>query len=166
MKASRIGSDPQKFTFGSTRMRSRRLKLCLFVVLVSISSLAVAQSPRVVRVANPNPAAQQQIVQRARHSYYSLRAEGLDEFQSTIKPNWEKVLKDQGISDSAQLQAALRLLNGLHFTMVLDNKGKVTIKHRSDVEPPNENARKGFEQIYAGLDQAVSGLFDTWSVFM
>src|SRR5262249_33687969 len=58
------------------------------------------------------------------------------------------------------------MLNGLHFTMVLDQQGKVSVKHRSDVEPPNEQARHGFEQIYSGIDQAVSGFFATWSLFM
>jgi hypothetical protein len=147
-------------------MRTRRLKICLPLLLVSISALAVAQAPRVVHVADVKPAAQQEIVQRARQSYYSLRAVGLDEFQSTIKPNWEKVLHDQDVTDSAQLQAALRLLNGLHFTMLMDKDGKVTVQHRTDVEAPNEKVKQGFEQIYSGIDQAVSGFFATWSLFM
>jgi hypothetical protein len=147
-------------------MRTRRLKICLPLLLVSISTIAMAQAPRVVRVADVKPAAQQEIVQHARQSYYSLRAVGLDEFQSTVKPNWEKVLNDQGVSDSTQLQAALRLLNGLHFTMLLDKDGKVTVQHRTDAEPPNEQVRQGFEQIYSGIDQAVSGFFATWSLFM
>jgi hypothetical protein len=147
-------------------MRTRRLKICMALLLASISALAVAQAPRAVQVADAKPAAQQEIVKRARQSYYSLRAVGLDEFQSTVKPNWEKVLKDQGVSDSTRLQAALQLLNGLHFTMVLDKDGKVTVQHRTDSEPPNEQVKQGFEQIYSGIDQAVSGFFTTWSLFM
>ncbi|HET9281518.1 MAG TPA: hypothetical protein VFR24_06110 [Candidatus Angelobacter sp.] len=147
-------------------MKSNRLKICLPLLLVSISTLALAQSPRVVHVSGLSPAAQQEIVKHARQSYYSLRSAGLDGFQSTIKPNWEKVLKDQGVSDSTQLEAALRLLNGIHFTMLLDENGQITVNHRADTEPPNEQVRQGFEQIYGGIEQAVSGFFSTWSLFM
>ena len=114
----------------------------------------------------PGVAAGRQVVEQGHKSYYSLRAMGLDEFQSAIQPNWEKVLRDQNVTDAAQLQAALKLLNGLHFTMVLDKEGKVTVNHQADVEPPNDTVRKGFEDIYSGIDQAVSGFFATWSLFM
>ncbi len=147
-------------------MRTRRLNFWLPLLLISISAVAVAQSPRVVHGSGLTPAAQHKILQDARQSYYSLRAVGLDEFQSTIKPNWEKVLHDQGITDAAQVKAALQLLNGLHFSMELDENGKVTVNHHSDVEPPNEQVKQGFEQINSGIEQAVSGFFATWSLFM
>lgn len=147
-------------------MRTRLLKICLPLLLMSISAIASAQSPRVVHTAAMSPIAQQEIVKRARQSYYSLRAVGLDEFQSTVKPNWEKVLNDQGISDAKQVQAAVALLNGLHFTMFLDQRGNVSVKHTAEIEPPNDQVRKGFEQIYGGIEQAVSGFFATWSLFM
>jgi hypothetical protein len=111
-------------------------------------------------------AARKKVVQQGRKSYYSLRTMGLDEFQSAIQPNWEKVLRGQNVTDAAQLETALKLLNGLHFTMVLDKEGKVTVNHQTDVEPPNDTVRKGFDEIYSGLDQAVSGFFTTWAVFM
>lgn len=144
-------------------MKAFRCTISLSLLLVLISVLTTAQT---ASAAKNKVAAQQEVVKRARQSYYSLRAAGLDEFQSTITPNWESVLRDQGISDPAQLQAALQLLSGLHFTMLLDHDGKVTVNHRTDVEPPNEQARQGFDQIYSGIDQAVSGFFATWSLFM
>jgi len=145
-------------------MKTRWFGLFLASVLAVSGAAAVAQGTS--STAGRNNATQQQIIQRGRDAYYSLRAQGLDEFQSTIKPNWENVLKGQGVSDSAQLDAALKLLNGLHFTMVMDKDGKVTVTHTSDNEPPNEQVRAGFNQIYSGIDQAVSGFFATWSLFM
>ena len=148
-------------------MRIRMLKICLPLVLGSISAMAAAQTPRIVpRVAAMSPIVQREIVKRARHSYYSLRTVGLDEFQSTVTPNWEKVLNDQGVSDAEQAKAALLLLNSLHFTMLLDPQGNVLVKHTVEVEPPNDQVRRGFDQIYSGIDQAVSGFFATWSLFM
>ena len=136
-------------------MKIRWFGLFLALVLASLGSAAVAQT-----------AMARQVVERGHKTYYSLRAHGLDGFQSTIQPNWQQVLKDQGVNDSAQLEAALKLLNGLHFTMVMDEKGNVTVAHKSDNEPPNEQVRQGFNQIYSGIDQAVSGFFATWSLFM
>lgn len=107
-----------------------------------------------------------EVITHARESYYSLRGMGLLEFQSSIKPTWEITLADQIRSDPAGAQRGLDLLNGLHFNMTLDDRGKVKVEHRADIAPPNEQAAKGFNQIYSGMDQAVSGFFDTWSLFM
>jgi hypothetical protein len=106
------------------------------------------------------------VVEEGRQAYYNLRAAGLDEFRATIKPNWALVLKDQLRADPAKGEAALKLLNGLHFSMLLDKDGQVTVSHHTDTEPANEQQRSGFEQIYSGMDQAIKGFFTTWSVFM
>jgi hypothetical protein len=136
------------------------LKTCVSMMLVCVlgATAAAASQPAV-----PDRA---RIVEQARRSYYSLRAVGLDEFQSTVKPNWEVVLRDELKTSPENAQAALKLLNGLHFSMLLDKDGKVTMSHHADVEPTNDKQREGFAQIYSGMDQAVSGFFATWSMFM
>jgi len=145
-------------------MRTRWLKSSLPLLLAGcFCGVAVAQA---TKTPPDQEAARKRVVQQGHNAYYSLRAHGLDEFQSTIKPNWEMVLKDELRTSPEQGQAALKLLNGLHFTMLLDNDGKVTVTHRADTEPPNEQVRQGFDQIYSGIDQAVSGFFATWSLFM
>jgi hypothetical protein len=106
------------------------------------------------------------VMEDARHAYYSLRSAGLDEFRATVKPNWEVVLKDQLASDPATAQAGLKLLNGIHFSMLLDATDKVTVTHQTDAAPSNEQQRKGFEDIYSGMDQAINGFFTTWELFM
>lgn len=151
-------------------MKACCVGICSFFVLAGCLT-AVAQNkpaPAVqpAQAANVAPIADQQVLQQAQRAYYSLRKQGLDELQATVKPNWELVLKDELKSNPEQGQNALKLLNGLHFTMLLDKDGKVTVTHRTDTEPPNEQVRKGFEQIYGGIDQAVSGFFATWSLFM
>jgi hypothetical protein len=138
-------------------MKPRWLGIC--VPLLLICGLAAAQSQKPV----PD---RKKVVQEARQAYYNLRTAGLDEFRATIRPNWESVLKDQLKADPAQGQAAVKLLNGLHFYMLLDKDAKVTVTHHTDVEPANQQQREGFDQIYSGLDQAVSGFFATWSMFM
>lgn len=142
------------------------LVACFCSVAVSQTakpSAPVAQSPKAAPKAQT---ADQRIVRQGREAYYSLRADGLDEFQATIKPNWALVLKDQLKADPASGQAAVKLLNGLHFSMLLDKDGKVTVTHHTDTEPANEQQRQGFAQIYSGMDQAINGFFTTWELFM
>jgi hypothetical protein len=138
-------------------MKHRSLGLCALLMLAC--GLAAAQSA--VPVAD-----RQKVVEKGRQAYYNLRAAGLDEFRATIKPNWALVLKDQLKADPAKGEAALKLLNGLHFSMLLDKDGKVTVTHHTDSEPANDQQRSGFDQIYSGMDQAITGFFTTWSVFM
>jgi len=130
-------------------MKPNWRKLCLPLLLAcGFAAVAHSQTP----VAN-----RKKVIEDARQAYYSLRVEGLDEFRATVKPNWELVLKDQ---------AGLKLLNGLHFSMLLDRKDKVTVTHHADVEPSNEQQRQGFDQIFSGMDQAINGFFATWELFM
>ena len=132
-------------------------KLCLLLIACCFFAMAQAQT---------SVADSKKVIQDARHAYYSLRAVGLDEFRATVKPNWELVLKDQLKSDPAGAQAGLKLLNGLHFSMLLDRSDKVTVTHHTDTAPSNEQQRKGFDDIYSGMDQAINGFFTTWELFM
>ena len=130
-------------------------KLCFLLVACCLSAMAQTS------VTDPK-----KVMEDARHTYYSLRTAGLDEFRATVKPNWELVLKDQIKSDPAGAQAGLKLLNGLHFSMLLDRNDKVTVTHHTDVDPTNDQQRKGFQDIYSGMDQAINGFFTTWELFM
>ena len=133
-------------------------KICLPLLMVcGLLTTAQSQTP----VANSK-----KVMEDARHAYYGLRAAGLDEFRATIKPNWELVLKDQIKADPVAGQAGVKLLNGLHFSMLLDRSDKVTVTHHTDTPPSNEQQRQGFDQIYSGMDQAINGIFATWSLFM
>ena len=139
-------------------MKPHWRKLCSHLLLAStFAALAQSQTPATNS---------KKVIEDARQSYYSLRSAGLEEFRATVKPNWELVLKDQIKADPAAAQAGLKLLNGLHFSMLLDRADKVTVTHRTDIAPSNEKQREGFDQIYSGMDQAINGFFTTWEVFM
>ena len=142
-------------------MKHRSLSLCALLLLAC--GLAAAQNQTGT---NPDDLGSKMVVERARKAYYNLRAAGLDEFRATVTPNWKLVLEKQLKDDPENGQAALKLLNGLHFSMLLDKDGKVTVTHHADTEPANDQQRQGFDQIYSGMDQAITGFFTTWSVFM
>jgi hypothetical protein len=103
---------------------------------------------------------------KARAASYSLKDRGLMGFQTTVNPNWRLVLKDMLATNPDQAETALKLLNGIHFTVSMDPEGAVTVTHHTDVEAPNPEAAKGFTEIYAGMEQAMTGFFDTWKPFM
>lgn len=142
-------------------MKRCSLRVCALLLLAC--GLAAAQNQTGT---NPDDLGRKMVIERATRAYYNLRTAGLEEFRATIKPNWSLVLKQQLKDDPAKGEAALKLLNGLHFSMLLDKKGKVTVTHHTDTEPANDQQRQGFDQIYSGMDQAITGFFTTWSVFM
>ena len=139
-------------------MKPRWHKFCL-PLLMACCLVSIGHSQTQV-------ADSKKVLEDARHAYYSLRAAGLDEFRATVKPNWELVLKDQLKADPATAQAKLKLLNGIHFSMLLDQTDKVTVAHHADIAPSNEEQSNSFDDIYSGMDQAMNGFFSTWSLFM
>ena len=159
-------------------MKPGLLTICLSLLLIcSLGAAARAQAgaktsatPATFAATQPKSTSptleQKRVIEQARRAYYGLRALGLDEFQAAVKPNWEIVLKGQLKADPVAGERGLKVLNGLHFSMVLDKDGKVTLTHHTDAEPANEQQRKGFDEIYSGMDQAIDGFFATWSLFM
>jgi hypothetical protein len=143
---------------------SKMKRLCAFFLVGSLLAFAGSEA----RALQAPPASQdrKEVLHKARMAYYSLRGLGLLEFQSSITPTWEVTLAQEIRNDPASAQAGIKTLNGLHFAMTLDEQGKVKVAHRSDAPPPNEKAAAAFNQIYSGMDQAVSGFFETWSMFM
>jgi hypothetical protein len=131
--------------------------LCALLLLTSLGSLA----PEAMA---GDRADKREIVRQARAAHYSLRLQGLDSFESTVSPNWEVVLSvEREIENKAE---TMRLLNGLHFAMSLDARGKVAVTHRADVAAANETVQKGYDQIFGGMEQVVSGFFATWGPFV
>jgi len=101
------------------------------------------------------------VINRARDSYYNLKRLGLLEFRANIRPSWELMLKGQSTSPEA-----MKLLNGLHFSILFGESGDVVVNHQADFPPQNEVIAKGYRDIFEGVDNAVYGFFETWNLFM
>jgi len=102
-----------------------------------------------------------EVIRKARLAYYNLRTLGLVGFRANLQPNWELAVKNI-TTDPARL----KMLNGLHFSMSLDEQGAVKVNHSSDAGPPTEEMQNSFNQIYEGMDEMVSGFFATWRLFI
>jgi len=131
------------------------LFLCLSLSGVTLPAAFAADS-----------ADKKEILKRAHAAYYNAKTQGLTEFKANVTPNWRIVLKDQLAANPAGAEKALQMLNGIHFTVSLDPQGDIKVTHRADVAPSNETSAKGFEQIFTGMEQTMSGFFDTWKPFM
>jgi hypothetical protein len=106
-----------------------------------------------------------QIIRDARNAYYNLRSEGLAEFQCSVTPNWKALLADLSKSDPDEAGRALKTLNKLSFNARLGPDGKVVLTH-NDLDAQDRQMADALRQIYSGMEQMISGFFDTWSLFM
>lgn len=101
-----------------------------------------------------------EILNRARQRYYNLRQAGLIEYQANIQPNWEVLLT--GVEANG---FAMKLLNGLHFSMSIDSASRFRMDHQADVTPPDQKSVDRRETIFKQVDEAVSRFVATWSIF-
>lgn len=139
--------------------RTTLLASWLLVLGVCVASLPRAQAI--------DKAAQKKLVQQARQAYYSLQAHGFSGAQADLRPQWQVMMKSLLESNPAGAQVVLQKLKPLHFSMSLDSSANSTLTHQWDgVAPADAETGESYRQIYGGMDQAVSGFFQTWSVFM
>jgi hypothetical protein len=115
--------------------------------------------------ANAAPADKKDVLKQAHDSYYSLKSQGLADFQCNMTPNWDALLADTRKTDPQAADRAIGTLKQLQFTVSLGTTGSAKVTHTT-VTPENADMAKGLDQIYGGMEQMVSGFFDTWSPFM
>jgi hypothetical protein len=82
---------------------------------------------------------------------------------ATVIPNWNVVLTATGTAPSSE---SLRLLTGLHFSMLVDATGETTVKHSADTPAPNPTVQGGYDQIFSGMDQMITGFYQTYTPYM
>lgn len=102
-----------------------------------------------------------QLLERARQKYYNLRRSGLINFQANIKPNWKLLFT--GVEPN---RAAMKVFDGLHFSVALDSRSKLRVDHYAEVIPLDQKSVDRNESIFKDMDQAVSQFMATWSIFM
>lgn len=107
----------------------------------------------------------QSILSQARQSYYNLRTEGLDGFQCAVTPNWELLLQKERQQNPEGVDAAVKTLNQLQFSVSLGADNSVKLTH-NELTGQSEQMMTALKQIYGGMEQMSSGFFDTWKLFL
>ncbi len=110
------------------------------------------------------PADKAETLKKARQSYYSLKDQGLSEFQCTMAPNWAFLLSEQRKSDPTGIDAAVEKLKALHFGLTLGLDGTAKVTH-NELTAENEQVASGLRQVYSGMEQMATGFFQTWSAY-
>jgi hypothetical protein len=104
-----------------------------------------------------------EIVKQARQSYYSLKSQGMTEFQCALVPNWRLLLTEQKLAPDGVDRGVL-LLDKIHFSVSVTASGDAKVTH-NDVAVENKQVAEGLSQVYTGMEQMTTGFFQTWSVF-
>ncbi len=107
----------------------------------------------------------QQLLKDARASYYSLKTEGMKGFSCTMVPNWAALLEEQRKSAPEKIDEAIERLKGIHFSVDVDADGAAKVGH-NEISADNDAMAKGLAQVYSGMEQMISGFFQTWAVFV
>jgi hypothetical protein len=105
------------------------------------------------------------VIRQARAAYYSLNAEGMQQFQCNMTPNWEALLADMRKTDSAAVDRAVQKLKQLQFSVIVPSNGTAKVTH-NEISADNKQMADGLTQIYTGMEQMIVGFFQTWSVFV
>ncbi len=110
--------------------------------------------------ATAGAADKKEVMQKAHSASYSLKSNGLVDVQCNLSPDWEALLSDTRKKDPANADRAIGTLRQLQFTVSLGTSGSAKVTHTT-VTPTNEEMAKGLDQIYGGMEQMVSGFFET-----
>ena len=106
-----------------------------------------------------------EILKKARQSYYSLKSEGMGQLQCNISPNWAALLAEQRKTDPVAFDKATGKLKQISFSVTFGADGSTKVLH-TEIPADNDRMAKGLSQIYGGMEQMISGFFQTWSAFV
>lgn len=107
----------------------------------------------------------QAVLSQARSAYYSLHSHGMVSFQCDVTPDWNMLLAEQKKQDPDGEQKAVQTLNQLHFTVNVAPDSTANLTH-NELTGQSQQMMDALKQIYSGMEQMVSGFFETWKVFM
>lgn len=103
--------------------------------------------------------ATQDVIGQARDKYYCLTRRNFNGFKATIEPNWEVILGQKATPQN------LKVFRALRFSMTVDAKGAVTVKH--EVAAGDEARVEAYvSQIHGNLQRLVAAFFGAWTMFM
>jgi hypothetical protein len=100
----------------------------------------------------------------ARAAYYSLRREGLTGFTCLVTPNWDLLLASRWRADPAGAAKAYKTLSSLTFGVEVAPGQHPKVLH-ADV-PTGEAESEAMKKLVGGMEQTVSGFFETWAPFV
>jgi hypothetical protein len=105
------------------------------------------------------------IIEQTNRAYYNLKARGFVGLDCEVMPDWEPTLSGF-TSDAAARKQVLPLVKQIKFQVAVGTSGAASVSHQFSQAPPSEEAAEGLRQVSEGIEQVISGFFQTWSQLM
>lgn len=105
------------------------------------------------------------VLQKARAAYVNLAGKGFKRYRFVATPDWAAMLGEQAKTNPEGFRAALDLFAKVRFDVLVGPQGDAQVSHNT-VESPNPQTTAGLNQVYSGMEQTLTGFFQTWAPFM
>ena len=133
--------------------------------LASIVLLCLAAGPA-LRAAAPKAVADaESILRPARATYVNLAGKGFQRYRFVATPDWAAMLAELAKTNPEGYRAALDLFGKVRFDVLVGPQGDAQVSHNT-VDSPNPQTTAGLNQVYSGMEQTLTGFFQTWAPFM
>jgi hypothetical protein len=106
-----------------------------------------------------------EVIKKANGIYYSLNNNGFMEFSCQIIPDWDVAYKNLKM-DAVGRDQVLPAAKQMYFRVVVGPTGAASVSHQSDVAPSSEELAKRLRDVISGMDQMLTGFFQSWAEFM
>lgn len=100
------------------------------------------------------------VTSRARNSYYNLPRQGFKGFTAKLEPNWEVILGTTATRNN------LKVFRDIKFSIVVDEKGIVTVTHKLGTNAAKPNLQNLVQKIHSDIERLIMACFATWRMFM
>ena len=124
-----------------------------FLLLIT---LTFAYAPP-ARCAEKNP-----IQDEADRAYYNLKAKGLVQFSCEVQPDFDAAYKNIPV-DAVGRDQVLPIAKKTRFQVVVGPSGAASVSHQSSDAPATEEVATRVRQTIGGMEQIITGFFETWS---
>lgn len=140
-------------------LRDGKEMLASRTLFAALASLVTIYPVTVSVSAHSAQAGSQDLIGRARGSYYNVTRQGFNGFQAAIVPNWEVTLGPTATVEN------LKLFRAMRFSMTVDANGAVTLRHEV-ADPEKTRLEPYVTQIHGNVQRLVAGFFGAWARFM
>lgn len=137
-------------------MRSKYSHMLILLFLFAVAAVHIPMA----RCADKN-----EVIRKTNGAYYSLSRNGLMEFRCEVLPDWDAAYKDLKM-DAVGRDQVIPAAKQTHFEVAVGPTGAILVSHQSDVAPATEEMAKRIRDVTGGIDQILTGFFQTWSQFM
>jgi len=112
----------------------------------------------------PQTTADDQLIAKARETYYDLHKEGLNGFRCQVRVDWDAALRSMKMDDDARAHL-LPALQQMHFELAVKAGGPPEISRHFEGVQPDEQAPQPLNAATGRVEQMLGEFVQEWSMF-